>query len=288
MSDRLLAWGLRITWLALPFTVGPAITAALAHHSDAVRITADVGAWVVWAVVLVSTLAFHPVGLTILRCAAPAVTAAAISAAISGRPGTPVASLAVGWSAAVSVVALLPATGELLVNGPAYANERRFLLRPAGALLVGPIEVAWGVAVGLPVAAALLLAAGQWVLGGVVGVAAVGLGWVLGRALYSLACRWAVFVPAGLVLHDSVTLRDPVLFRKEVVESLGPAPTGTDSLDLTVRAPGLALELLLTEKVPLSRPVGDGASARLLFTPTRPGAVLAEASRRRLQVGPPR
>ena len=56
-------------------------------------------------------------------------------------------------------------------------------------------------------------------------------------------------------------------------------PAGSDSLDLTQRAPGLALELVLWEKVSLvlvrpGRLAGDsGSSARLLFTPTRPGLV---------------
>ena len=51
------------------------------------------------------------------------------------------------------------------------------------------------------------------------------------------------------------------------------------------------LELVLREKVPMVvvRPGrrGDqpGASARLLFTPTRPGLVLSEARARRLPVG---
>jgi hypothetical protein len=53
---------------------------------------------------------------------------------------------------------------------------------------------------------------------------------------------------------------------------------------------GLALELVLTEKVPMVRASGrkdalSGASARLLFTPTRPGRVLAEAETRGVPVG---
>ena len=123
------------------------------------------------------------------------------------------------------------------------------------------------------------------------GVVGLPLAAVLARALHGLARRWIVFVPAGLVLHDPLSVADPVLFRRQVVESVGPAPAGSDALDLTQGAPGLALELGLREKVPmvLVRPGrgGDqaGASARLLFTPTRPGRVLREAAARRLPVG---
>ena len=73
--------------------------------------------------------------------------------------------------------------------------------------------------------------------------------------------------------------------------ALRPAPLGTDSLDLSHGAPGLALELVLREKVPMvvvhpgRRGDQAGASARLLFTPTRPGLVLGEALARRLPVG---
>jgi hypothetical protein len=100
-----------------------------------------------------------------------------------------------------------------------------------------------------------------------------------------------VFVPAGVVLHDPVALLEPALFVRKVIEGLRPALADSDSLDLTKGALGLALELVLTEKVPmtLAKPGqigGDqGSSARLLFTPTRPGQVLAEAARRRVPVG---
>ena len=86
-----------------------------------------------------------------------------------------------------------------------------------------------------------------------------------------------------------MSLLDPVLFKRDVIEALRPAPADADSLDLTQRAPGLALELLLTEKVEmvLAVPRGRGeagSSARLLFTPARPGALLAAARHRGVRV----
>ena len=279
--QRLHPWLLRAAWAALPFVAGPGLAHALDPWAHAARTVATVGLWAGWSVVFVATLVPHPVGLTALRAAAPCALAA--SAAAASPFGT-------AWAGLVVVLTYLPATGVWCVNGPAYPNERRFPLRLPGWLLMGPVVVAWGVAAGAPVAGALLLAERHWVAGAVVlgvgGPVAV----VLLRALHGLSRRWVVFVPAGLVVHDHLALADPVLFMREMVETIGPAAADTNALDLTVGAPGLAVELILLEKVPMTlagrgrRPGESGASARLMFTPTRPGAVLAEARARRLRV----
>jgi hypothetical protein len=269
---------------------GPAFGAALHPHSDAVRLAAVILLWAGWAAVLVGTLVPWPVGLTALRLSAPTAVVAAVTAAATGRPSLPAAVAAVAVSCLNLVLALAPPTGALYVNGPAYPNERRYPLRPPGALLLGPIELSWAVGVGAPVAGILLLAARNWVLGAVVLVVGLPAAFVLLRSLHGLSRRWVVFVPAGMVLHDPINLLDPVLFPRRTIEALRPAPADSDSLDLSQGALGLTLELILTEKVPMTRAkpgkkFGEqGASARLLFTPTRPGQVLAEATRRRVPV----
>lgn len=276
----LLPWIVRVLWATLPLTIGPAVAETLDPRSPAVRTTASVGLWGVWAVVVLATLVPHPLGLTALRMAAPA----AVVVALAGGPS----AVAVAAALLVCGVAFLPETAMPFVNGPAYPNERRYPLRPPGPLLLGSVEVAWLLALGLPMAGALLLAARQWVAGGAAVAFGVPVAAVLSRALHGLSRRWVVFVPAGVVVHDPLALTDPVLFQRKVVDVLRLAPADTDSLDLTKGAFGPALELVLTEKVPtvLTKP-GDragnaGASARLLIAPTRPGAVLAEAARRRL------
>ena len=249
---------------------------------------ASAALWLVWALILVATLVPHPVGLTGLRVTAPAAVVAAIASAASGRPSLLSSGLALATTLLATAIAFAPSTGTLFVNGAAYPNERRYLLRVPGLLLLGPIELAWALVAVAPAAGLLLLAAHQWVLGGVVTALSLPAAIVASRSLHSLSQRWVVFVPAGLVLRDPLSLDDPVLFHRATVESLHPAPAGTDSLDLTQRAAGLALELVLREKVAMtmSRPgrrLGEpGSSARLLFTPTRPGAVLVTASERRL------
>ena len=278
-------------WLALPFTAGPAYGAALAQHSEAVRLSATILLWAPWAVVLVGTLVPYPAGLTALRLCAPAAFVASVLAAATGRPSVLASAAAVAVTGLDLAVALAPPTGALYVNGPAYPNERRYPLRPPGALLLGPIEASWAVVVGAPAVGILLLAARAWVAGAVVLLVGLPAAVVLARSLHGLSRRWLVFVPAGVVLHDPMALLDPVLFSRKVIEALHPAPADTDSLDLTQGALGLALELVLTEKVPMTRVRPgrrggeQGASARLLFTPTRPGQVLAEAQSRRVPVG---
>lgn len=275
----------------MPFTAGPAYGAALAHHSEAVRLSATILLWAPWAVVLVGTLVPYPAGLTALRLCAPAAFVASVLAAATGRPSVLASAAAVAVTGLDLAVALAPPTGALYVNGPAYPNERRYPLRPPGALLLGPIEASWAVVVGAPAVGILLLAARAWVAGVVVLLVSAPAAVVLVRSLHGLSRRWLVFVPAGVVLHDPMALLDPVLFPRKVIESLHPAPADTDSMDLTQGALGLTLELVLTEKVPMTRVRPgrrggeQGASARLLFTPTRPGQVLAEAQSRRVPVG---
>ena len=274
-------------WVALPFTAGPATASALAGASRPVQVLASVGLWSGWAVGVVATLVALPASLTALRVGAPAVLAAVLAAAAAGHAD----ALAVGWAGVTAAWVFSPPWGALCVNGPAYPNERRFLLRAPGPLLFGPLALAWALAVGGATAGPLLLAAGRWWLG--VPVTAVGfpLSGVFIRGMHDLSRRWAVFVPAGLVLHDPLTLLDPVLLRRQAVQRLGPALAGTDALDLTQRAPGLAVEARLSEEVPLTlvhpgrRTPEMARAAAVLFTPTRPGALVEEARQRRFPVG---
>lgn len=287
---RLHPWIVRAAWAVLPFADGPAFAAALDDRSAIVRTTASVGLWAVWGVALCASMVLHPVALTVLRCAAPAGVVAASWA--SWRSGGAAGGFALAATLVASVVAFLPETGVAFVNGPAYPNERRFPLRVPGPLLLGPLQLAWALTVGAPIAAVLLLAARQWVPGGIAAVIGGGALFVLGRALHGLSRRWVVFVPAGLVLHDPMTLADPVLFPKLQIAGIDVADAATDALDLTQRSPGLAIELALREtaSLVLTKPgqrVGPTVDAdRVLFTPTRPGAVLREA-RARMGAGAP-
>lgn len=287
---RLSPWITRATWTLLPFLAGPAMAAALDPRSVPVRTTASVGLWAVWGIVLCASLVLHPVSLTALRVAAPGAVVAAGWAAAEGPAGAGFAALAA--TALAGAAAFLPETAIAYVNGPAYPNERRYPLRVPGALLLGPLYLAWAATIGAPVAAALLLACRRWVPGGVVAGATVVTTWYLGRALHGLSRRWVVFVPAGLVLHDPMTLVDPVLFPKMRIAGIAAAKGNCDGLDLTQGAPGPAVELSLRgpASLVLTKPgarVGPTVDSDvILFTPTRPGLVLSEAGDR-MGGGPP-
>ena len=283
---QLLPWLVRVLWVALPFTAGPALAYALHPASGPVRTLASLGLWAGWAAGVLAVLVPRPIGLTTLRVLGPAAALAAVAAAVAGHPS----ALALGWAVAVTAWVFTPAVGSWCVNGAAYPNERRFLLRAPGALLVGPLAVAWALALAGLVAGPLLLAAHRWLAGATAALVGLPLAALLLRSIHLLSRRWAVFVPAGLVLHDPVTLADPFLFRRQQVEGLRPAPADSNALDLTQRAPGLALELTLVEEVDLilmqpgNRQGRPTRTSRLLFTPTRPGALLEEAQGRRLRV----
>ena len=288
---RFVPWALRGTWVVLALAAGPAFAAALDPRSSHVRTAASAGLWAVWAATLLAMLVPAPVTLTAVRIVAPAAPVAAGWAAVTGRPSAPSAAAALACTLAAAAVSLSPTVGRAFVNAPAYPNERRHLLRLPAALLLGLVPLAWAVVVAVPPAVVLLAAAdrGAWAAAALVFGAPAAVS--AARSLHSLSKRWLVLVPAGLVLKDAMAVVDPVLFRRQLVLALRPAPAGSDSLDLTLGAPGLALELLLTEKVPMTlvrakeRRGEAGASARLLVTPTRPGAVLADAAQRSLPVG---
>jgi hypothetical protein len=282
---RLFPWVVRAGWAVLPFGTGPAFASALDGSDPPVRTAASVLLWLVWGAALCASLVLHPVSLTVLRLAAPAGVVAAGWAALQEDVGL-AGPVALAATVVATALVFLPETGIAFVNGPAYPNERRFPLRVPGPLLFGPLELAAVVTAGAPVAAVLLLAARSWVAGGlaaVVGGVAIRF---LGRALHGLSRRWVVFVPAGLVLHDPMGLADPVLFPKLQLLGVEVAEAGTEALDLTQGSPGIALELRLREPADLvlTKPrqrVGPTVStAALLFTPTRPGRVLAEVRTR--------
>lgn len=281
--SRVLPWLVRGLWAALPFTTGPALAAALGSASGPVQAVASTGLWLGWAIGMVATFAPHPLALTALRLVAPAVVVAAVLAALADHPS----ALALAWAAVACAWSFAPIVGTVCVNGPAYPNERRFLLRPPGPLLAGPLPLAWALSAAGIAAGPLLLAARQWVLGGVLLLVGWPVAALLLKSVHNLSKRWIVFVPAGVVLHDPVVLFDPMLFRRQDIIGFRPGANPA-YFDLSQRAPGLGIEMELDEltTVTLLKPGRrEGAAIHatgLRFTPTRPGAVLEEARRRRI------
>ena len=256
-------WVLRLGVLAMPLSAG----------SYPFRPAAGALAWAVWALAVFVGFYRHPLGLVALRTVLPAGVILAIAAS-QWTAGTHLVVLA--------ALAFTNTIGTAMVNGPAYPNEHRELLRAPGAVLIGPLELTWLAVVVPLVGASAALQTQRWILAVVLSVVGVVVGPFAVRSMHALARRWLVFVPAGLVVHDTLVLADPVLFQRELIELLQPAALHTDALDLTMGSWGLALELSLKEKVPmvLRKDLESGSSARLIVTPSRAGAVLDVARQR--------
>ena len=197
----------------LPLVAGPASGDALADASRPVQVVASLGPWAGWAAVLVATLVPTTVSLTALRVAAPAAVAAAVAALVAdGADGRPSSAWRGRWwrrwwrspprPPRCSWTARPTATSGACPCGPrppccsARSSWRGRPWRPAWR--PGP----------------LLLAARQWVAGAVAVAWAACAAWWGVRVLHTLARRWLVFVPAGLVVHDPLALRRPVLLRR--------------------------------------------------------------------------
>jgi hypothetical protein len=274
----------------LPLALGPLLADALDPRDELFRRGVSIALWGVWALTLVATAILRPWTLTLVRVVVPASCAAALWAALAHGAHS---NTAVGLAAAVvtTVSALLPTTGDVFADGASYGDERRFLLRVPGPYLLGPIPLAWAVVVAGVGAGPLLLLARQWIVGVVVTVVGTLAAGRTARSLAALTTRWLVFVPAGVVVHDPITLAEPTLFARANVTSFGPAPADTDAVDLTANALGLALQIDLAAPQPvacLTRPTTRRRDAearvvdRLMVTPTRPGAVVAEARARKV------
>ena len=293
-SARLARWVLPVAWALLALVMGPSFEAALAPRAGLFRSAVSAGLWLVWAVTLAATLIPRTVTLTGVRIVAPAVAvASAWAVAATPHPSTRDA-VAIAYATVVTVLAFLPSTGDVFVNGSAYGLERRLPIRVPGPLVLGPLELIWAATVVGLCAGPLLLADRQWIVGGL----ALVVGWPVAvwssRSLHILSRRWLVFTPAGLVLHDQLTAVESVLVIRRHLASIGPALVGTEARDLTFGAFGLALEVRLTEPLPVSpsprrrlRSHDEVTTVELdsfLFTPTRPGLVLTEAAARGLPV----
>ena len=280
--------GLRAAWVLLPLALGPAVAEALHDLSPGPRSTASIALWLLWAVGLTVTLVPLPATLTALRLGVPALAAVALW---SAPAGTDAFRTTAGLAATTLVVAVAfsAPTSDRFVDGASYGDERRFLLRTPGpvVLMLGPMATLATLA-GLAIGPVLLLDA-RWVAGGLAAALGVPTTALAVRSLHRLSRRWIVLVPAGLVLHDHLALAEPTLLQRAGLAHIGPAAVDTDAVDFTQQARGLALEVRCREPHDVL-PAGRGRTTEVaaieafLCSPNRPDVVLDEAGRRRLPV----
>ncbi|HUF85704.1 MAG TPA: hypothetical protein VMQ81_14070 [Acidimicrobiia bacterium] len=290
-------WLLRIIWVSLPITAGPAAADALGGWSTGPQLVAAVLLWAAWALGVLALLAPRPVGLTLVRIVAPPLVVLAAVALLAGAGSPPSAGGAlVAVLVAGALAVALPDFSIAAANGVAYGDERRYPLKTPPALFVGPVLVApLFVAAGVA-AGPLLIAADRPIAGALALVVGLPLAGVMARALHGLSRRWVVLVPAGLVVVDPLTLPDPVLFLRERIASLRPADpservNANEVLDLRLGARRDSLALTLdreTEFLATRRGLRGSvttSAADLRFAAVRSRRLLADAGERRIRVG---
>ncbi|MEX1006961.1 MAG: hypothetical protein WD271_03855 [Acidimicrobiia bacterium] len=287
-------WFLRIAWITLPLTAGPAASAALSNWSDAPRVVAEVLLWLAWSAGLLATLAPRPQALTALRAIAPAFGVFAIAVAFDGRAST---TATVAALIATTITAVLASGHDIAiaaVNALAYGDEQRVPLRVPPALFLAPLPLARALVVGSVIAAPLLLADGRIVLGLVSLAVGVPLVVLLVRALHGLSRRFAVLVPAGFVVVDPMTLTDPVLFVRERIAGMQAVDTDVASrsavLDLRLGAAMGSVALRFNEPAEIVRagrarkPAETVRTAGILIAVVRRDEMLRLAASRHIRV----
>lgn len=278
-------------WSATPLVVGDLLDSAV--DDTALRWFVAAGAWAVWATTLTASLIRLPIALTVLRLGTSAGLTAAIVAASTADVSPAANAFGIVVPAVAFLLAMSAEVGAPFVDGASYGDERRFPLRPPVMLVVGPIPLAWAVFIVGAAGGPLLLASQRWVLGSI----ATAVGWPAAyaafRAMHGLSRRWLVFVPAGVVVHDFLTSREPFLMKRTAVAEFGPAAandslSGEHFIDATQNASGIVLMINLHDAVdvvprpPRGEPFQVTKVKRVAFVPTRPGSVMAEARNRRI------
>jgi hypothetical protein len=285
----------RVAWASLPITAGPAAAAALEDWSAPPRTVAEALLWAAWAIAMVALFAPRPLGLTVVRIVAPSFVVLAVVVLVTGAADALEAGVAVAATVlSGGLAAASPLVSLACANGAAYGDERRSPLRIPPVLWLGllpsaPLLVATGVAAG-----PLLLADARVGPGGAALVVGLPVAAFAARSLHSLSRRWAVLVPAGLVLVDPLTLPDPVLFVRERIESLRimqrgePVPPGALDLRLGVTRDSMALTIDRPTEFLQARRGRRGSVAvqttDIRFAPIDARALLTSAAARRIRV----
>ena len=279
------------TWLAVGIGAwfGSLVCEALLPDSGADRTAVTVALWLAYGVVLAALLLPGARALTVVRIGVPAGFLELTAGAYYPEDGTHGLELFafVGIMAAVVCTGLVMASAyaEAQVDAASYGDERRFLLRPPGPVIVALVVPMWAIAVAGVAVGPLLLADRGWAAGIVAAAVGLPVTAFAAHTLFRLARRWLVFVPNGLVVHDHLAVAEPLPLGRRSIASIGPARADTPADDLTAQAFGMALELRLAEPVAASVVTGRNRSetrllTALLVSPSRPAAVLATAERR--------
>jgi hypothetical protein len=288
--ERAIPWALRVVWIGVLVAGGAAIDQTTASSTDTFADVTRYAAFAGWFVGVCSMALPAVVSLTAVRLVVPAGVPVAAVALIGGADAASgLAFLAL--TAVAVVIAYSALLGHVFVQASAYGEEDRHLLRPPAAYAFAAL-LSWAVWIASSIAAVLLLADRNWIVGAAVAIAAAG-GGVLGwPRWHRLSRRWFVIVPIGVVIHDQLVLAETVMLRRQEIAGIRLAPADTEAADLTGPASGHTIEVSMHEPTTVifaatpSTPRGTAVHVRsCLVAPSRPGQALHGAVRRRLPVG---
>ncbi len=289
-SNKPLVWLARIAWLVAPFTVGNALAETLADESTLMQQVTSIGLWLTWLIALTALLLPSTVSLTISRIVVPGAMLVSALAWLHGGVSTAGLVVAAASSLTATLAVLSADVGQEFIQGSAYGDETRFPLRPPGPLVLGLLPIAWLITALLAIAGVLVFGADLWLWGVALSAAAAVVVVGFARRCHRLSRRFAVFVPSGFVLHDHVGLADTAMFTKKSIASFTLARSDTQAADLTASALGPAVELQLkafttvVKAGTFKQPGGTGLHVQaVMFSPSRPGRVLAAAAERGLR-----
>ena len=289
-SESLTTATMRVIWLFLPLLCGPSLADSFNDFNLLLRTTVSISLWAFWALILLSTLIATPVSLAIIRIGAPAAAALSLWRALETSGSfSGIIGLIAGTVAAS--IALSAPLGDRFSDGVSYGDERRFLLRAPGPvlLLFGPLAWLTSLA-GLTVGPILLLNK-NLLFGSLISLCGFPLSAIASNAIYQLGRRWLVLVPAGILLHDHLSVGDPTLIPRNQLANFSPAKVETNALDLSQNSFGLSLEIqcltplsMMLRTGPRKTSSENSVVESFLINPARPNVLLAEAQKRDLRV----
>jgi hypothetical protein len=281
---------MRVIWISLPLLCGPSLADSFNDFKLLLRTTVSISLWTFWVLILLSTLIATPISLAIIRIGAPAAAALSLWSALE-TSGSVSGIIGLAASAIAACVALSAPLGDRFSDGASYGDERRFLLRAPGPvlLLLGPLAWLTSVA-GLTVGPILLLNK-NFLFGSLISLCGFPLAALASNAIYQLGKRWLVLVPAGILLHDHLSVGDPTLIPRNQLANFSPAKVETNALDLSQNSFGLSLEIKCLTPLSMMLRTGTRKTTNetsiiesFLINPVRPNVLLAEAQKRGLRV----
>jgi len=201
--------------------------------------------WLLWTSVGASLLVPSPTSLTIVRMVVP------LSVVVSVVAGQP---LAVFCSVVALIVCASAVFVDVMVQGGAYGDEKRFALRTPLPYVV-PAVIAWLLYTASLIGGSLLLASRQYIIGAVLVAIGILLSRTIPQRLHRLARRWLVLVPVGIVVHDHLVLHETIMAPSGKIQSVARTSDVGEAVDLTGGVFGDQITIALTEadKVILSK-----------------------------------